>query len=167
MIKNKFSIWVCGFVLTALMACEHNVSMETTVHPDGQLDKTIYLEVEQKQKKLKESFIHFIDTIQLNEWQALDSAEIPAYLKPVKTKNLLDIKNILPQPKKLTNIWPLKTIRCFGLPVRSKKNFDGSLLTWFTPTPTMLLTGWIIPLQIFLRLKIFSLSIAFRQKAKP
>jgi hypothetical protein len=92
MIKNKFSIWVCGFVLTALMACEHNVSMETTVHPDGQLDKTIYLEVEQKQKKLKESFIHFIDTIQLNEWQALDSAEIPAYLKPREDKKFIGYK---------------------------------------------------------------------------
>ncbi|MBN8651283.1 MAG: hypothetical protein J0L67_07640 [Cytophagales bacterium] len=92
MIKNKFSIWVCGFVLTTLMACEHTVSMETTVHPDGQLDKTIYLEVEQKQKKLKESFIHFIDTIQLNEWQALDSAEIPAYLKPGEDKKFIGYK---------------------------------------------------------------------------
>jgi len=92
MIKNKFSIWVCGFVLTALMACEHNVSMETTVYPDGQLDKTIYLEVEQKQKKLKESFIHFIDTIQLNEWQALDSLEIPAYLKPGEDKKFIGYK---------------------------------------------------------------------------
>lgn len=92
MIKNKFSIWVCGFVLTTLMACEHNVSMETTVHPDGQLDKTIYLEVEQKQKKLKESFIHFIDTIQLNEWLALDSLEIPAYLKPGEDKKFIGYK---------------------------------------------------------------------------
>lgn len=90
--ENKFLIGVYGAILITLAACEHKVSMETTVHPDGQLDKTIYLEVGKQQKKIKESFIHFIDTIQLNEWQALDSAEIPAYLKPGEDKKFIGYK---------------------------------------------------------------------------
>lgn len=92
MIRNKFSVWVCGFVLTTLMACEHNVSMETTVHPDGQLDKMIFLEVEKKQKKFKESFIHFIDSAHLAEWQAIDSTQLPAYLQPKEGKKYLGYK---------------------------------------------------------------------------
>jgi hypothetical protein len=37
-------------ILLCFAACEHNVSMETTVHEDGSLDKTIILEVEDTTK---------------------------------------------------------------------------------------------------------------------
>ncbi len=92
MTRNKISVWLCGVMLSTLVACEHRVSMETTVHPDGQLDKTIYLEVEKKQKKLKEPFIRFLDSTHLQQWQPLDSTEIPAHLKPGEDKKFIGFK---------------------------------------------------------------------------
>ncbi|HMR56521.1 MAG TPA: hypothetical protein PLM56_16485 [Cyclobacteriaceae bacterium] len=90
---NKISIWIlCGGVLAWLTACEHRVSMETTVHPDGQLDKTIFREVDRKQKKIKESFVHFIDTVHLAEWQPVDSTAFPVYLKAKEDKKFIGFK---------------------------------------------------------------------------
>jgi hypothetical protein len=81
----KTSFLISAFAI-ALTSCEHRVTMETTVHPNGQLDKQIFLEVEKKQKKIKESSIHFIDSIYLTEWQLMDSIQLPTYLKPEEDK---------------------------------------------------------------------------------
>ncbi|MCW5910564.1 MAG: hypothetical protein KIT62_05790 [Cyclobacteriaceae bacterium] len=90
---NNFSIWACGLALTGLAACEHTVSMETSVHPDGQLDKVIILEVDKKTKKIEESFVRFVDRVHLAEWQPLDSTEISTHLKPKEGKKFVGFKN--------------------------------------------------------------------------
>jgi hypothetical protein len=42
--KFRFNTIIFGlFLLTILSACEHDINMETTVHSDGSLDKTIRL----------------------------------------------------------------------------------------------------------------------------
>jgi hypothetical protein len=83
--ENKFLIVVCGFVLTTLMACEHNVSMETTVYPDGQLDKQITLEVDEKVKNPDHEFKRYIDSTQFLSWNRVDSAR-SFQLKPSEGK---------------------------------------------------------------------------------
>ncbi|MBN8576349.1 MAG: hypothetical protein J0L66_05370 [Cytophagales bacterium] len=85
MSSTKILLLLCAFT-TMLMSCEHRVTMETTVHADGQLDKQIFLEVEKKQKKVKESFIHFVDSAHLADWQVIDSTQLPPYLKPKEGK---------------------------------------------------------------------------------
>lgn len=97
MIKNKFSIWVCGFVLTALMACEHNVSMETTVYPDGQLDKQITLEVDEKEKQPQKKFLHYIDSTRFISWQKIDSA------KSWRVKDLKEGKRLISYKRHFTS----------------------------------------------------------------
>ncbi len=39
---SRFSLFL--ILATLVMSCDHRISMETTVHPDGRLDKTIILE---------------------------------------------------------------------------------------------------------------------------
>jgi hypothetical protein len=71
---NATSIWACGLTMLALTACENRVAMETTVHPDGRLDKQITLEVDEKEKNPERAFRHYIDSIQLKNWKRMDSA---------------------------------------------------------------------------------------------
>lgn len=40
------------FVLTTLASCDHNISMETTVHPDGKLDKVMTFENKDSSKNI-------------------------------------------------------------------------------------------------------------------
>lgn len=42
--KTTINIFLVALLIISISACEHNVSMETTVHEDGSLDKTIILE---------------------------------------------------------------------------------------------------------------------------
>ena len=48
--KSILSILLLVVLIVGLSACGHNVSMETTVHEDGSLDKTIIMELEDTTK---------------------------------------------------------------------------------------------------------------------
>jgi hypothetical protein len=43
--KTTINIFLAALLIISISACEHHVSMETTVHEDGSLDKTIILEM--------------------------------------------------------------------------------------------------------------------------
>lgn len=58
MIRKKYLLWASCLIGCTLTACEHQVAMETTVHADGQLDKQITLEVDEKRKIPNVNFIN-------------------------------------------------------------------------------------------------------------
>jgi len=88
---NRYSIWVYGIILTTLFACEHQVAMETTVHPDGQLDKQITLQVDEKDKNPERGFNRYIDSTQFISWSHADSAR-SFQLKPAEGKKNITYK---------------------------------------------------------------------------
>lgn len=88
---NAISIWVCGLMVCVLTACEHQVAMETTVHPDGQLDKQITLQVDEKDKNPDRGFSRYIDSTKFMSWNRIDSAR-SFQLKPTEGKRRIAYK---------------------------------------------------------------------------
>lgn len=85
---NTVSIWLCSLTLCVLAACEHRVAMETTVHPDGRLDKQITLQVDEKDKNPDSGFSRYIDSTQFISWNRVDSAR-SFQLKPAEGKKYI------------------------------------------------------------------------------
>ena len=97
MTLTKTSVLLTLVVLIGLTSCEHNVSMETTVHADGQLDKQITLEVDEKEKQPQKKFLHYIDSARFMSWQKIDSA------KSYRLKDLKEGKRLISYKKHFTS----------------------------------------------------------------
>ncbi|MBX2895444.1 MAG: hypothetical protein KF763_08375 [Cyclobacteriaceae bacterium] len=85
---NTVSIWASGALMCVLTACEHQVAMETTVYPDGELDKQITLQVDETVKNPDREFNRYIDSTQFISWNRVDSAR-SFQLKPTEGKKYI------------------------------------------------------------------------------
>ncbi|MBX2913807.1 MAG: hypothetical protein KF856_00915 [Cyclobacteriaceae bacterium] len=85
------AIEVLCLSVCVLTACEHRVAMETTVHPDGQLDKQITLQVDEKDKNPEHGFNRYIDSTQFASWSRVDSLQL-IQQKPAEGKKFITYK---------------------------------------------------------------------------
>lgn len=91
MIRKKYLLWASCLIGCTLTACEHQVAMETTVHADGQLDKQITLEVDEKKKNPEREFYQYIDSSKFMSWIPVDSAR-NLQQKPGEGKKFITFK---------------------------------------------------------------------------
>jgi len=78
-----------GFLLIGIVvsACEHSVSTETIVHPDGSLDKTIIIEVKDSAKFAQ----YMLSEDQLDKWEKTEIDSAP-YISAKEGNKLLVLK---------------------------------------------------------------------------